>query len=117
MALVGGLGLVVRCAALLAGRGRPRRGPQPTLVIAGPYRRCRNPLVGGLIVALAGAALLVGSARIGVATILLAIGAHLWIVLVEEPRMSSRHEAAYRAYLRHVGRWWPRRGRPTDPLD
>ena len=56
-----GLALAARSAQLLAGRGRPRRGPRPPLVLAGPYLRVRNPLYAGLVLLAAGAALAVGS--------------------------------------------------------
>ena len=106
--VVVGTALAVRSALLLAGRGRPRRGPQPAFVIAGPYRRMRNPLVAGLLVAAAGATLATRSAALAVATMLAAVGSHAWIVRVEEPRLTARFGAAYAAYLRCVPRWIPR---------
>ena len=109
-----GMLLAARSALLLAGRGRPKRGPQPAFVIAGPYRRVRNPLAGGLVVAAAGLALLVRSPALGVATALAALASHAWIVRVEEPRLVARFGAAYAAYLRCVPRWVPRGARPDD---
>lgn len=103
-----GLLLAGRSALLLAGYGRPRRGPQPPLVIAGPYVRVRNPLLAGLILALAGSAIACPSAA-GVALVLAAGGAaHLWVVRVEEPRLRERFGEAYVAYLDSVPRWVPR---------
>jgi|SRR6185503_3039074 len=107
LVVVGG-GLALRSALLLMGRGRPRRGPKPALVIAGPYRRVRNPLVTGLLVAAAGLALASSSPALALATVLAAAGAHVWIVRVEEPRLTARFGAAYEAYLRDVPRWRPR---------
>ena len=109
-----GMLLAARSALLLAGRGRPKRGPQPAFVIAGPYRRVRNPLAGGLVVAAAGLALLVRSPALGVATALAALASHAWIVRVEEPRLAARFGAAYAAYLRCVPRWMPRGAHPDD---
>ena len=106
--------LAARSAALLAGRGRPKRGPQPAFVIAGPYRRVRNPLAGGLLVAAAGLALLTRSPVLAVATALAAVASHAWIVRVEEPRLTARFGAAYAAYLRCVPRWVPRGARSED---
>jgi protein-S-isoprenylcysteine O-methyltransferase Ste14 len=103
--------LAARSAALLAGRGRPKRGPQPAFVIAGPYRRVRNPLAGGLLVAAAGLALLTRSPALAVAAALAAVASHAWIVRVEEPRLTERFGAAYAAYLRCVPRWVPRGAR------
>ena len=106
--------LAARSALLLAGRGRPKRGPQPAFVIAGPYRRVRNPLAGGLLVAAAGFALLTRSPVLAVATALAAVASHAWIVRVEEPRLTARFGAAYAAYLRCVPRWVPRGARSED---
>jgi protein-S-isoprenylcysteine O-methyltransferase Ste14 len=102
-----GVGLAVRSALLLAGRGRPQRGPRPAFVIAGPYVRMRNPLAAGVVGALAGGALMLGSATLGTAAAIAWAGAHLWIVRVEEPRLRARFGPAYEAYLRAVPRWIP----------
>jgi protein-S-isoprenylcysteine O-methyltransferase Ste14 len=112
--IVAGVALALRSAALLAGRGRPRRGPRPALVIAGPYRRVRNPLLGGLVVAVAGAALVARSTPLGAAAAFGAVVAHAWIVRVEEPRLAARFGDAYAAYLRRVPRWMPSPARPRD---
>jgi protein-S-isoprenylcysteine O-methyltransferase Ste14 len=110
--VVTGSVLALRAAVLLAGRGRPRRGPQPEFVIAGPYRRARNPLLGGAIVALTGATLLAASWRAGTAAFVAAAAlAHLWVRGVEEPRLRARFGAAYAEYLRRVPRWLPRRAK------
>jgi protein-S-isoprenylcysteine O-methyltransferase Ste14 len=109
--------LAARSAMLLAGRGRPKRGPEPAFVIAGPYRRVRNPMAGGLLVAAAGLALLARSPALAVATALAALASHAWIVRVEEPRLAARFGAAYAAYLRCVPRWMPRSARPQEAPD
>ena len=106
--------LAARSVTLLAGRGRPKRGPQPAFVIAGPYRRVRNPLAGGVLVAAAGLALLARSPALAVGTELAALASHAWIVRVEEPRLTARFGAAYAAYLRCVPRWVPRGAHRDD---
>lgn len=106
---IAGAGLALRSALLLTGRGRPRRGPQPTFVLAGPYLRLRNPLFAGLIVAGVGIALAVASTALALATLALAAAAHAFVILIEEPRLVARFGEAYRAYLRAVPRWLPRR--------
>jgi protein-S-isoprenylcysteine O-methyltransferase Ste14 len=113
VAIAGGV-VAVRSALLLRGRGRPRRGPQPALVIAGPYRRLRNPIAAGLLATLAGVALAVASPALGALTVAAAVAAHAWIVLVEVPRLATRFGPAYDAYRRHVRRWWPRPIPPDD---
>jgi len=108
--ILAGLALALRSALLLAGRGRPRRGPQPAFIVAGPYLRVRNPLLAGLLLALAGLALVRRSWLVVVAAGAAAAAAHLWVVQVEEPRLRARFGAAYAEYLRRVPRWMPRRG-------
>jgi protein-S-isoprenylcysteine O-methyltransferase Ste14 len=107
VALLGGM-LAVRSAFVLAGRGRPRRGPRPAFVLAGPYRRTRNPLLAGVVLVLCGLALATGSLRLALAAVGAAVVAHLWVVGVEEPRLRERFGAAYAEYLRRVPRWLPR---------
>jgi protein-S-isoprenylcysteine O-methyltransferase Ste14 len=103
-----GLLLALRSALVLVGRGRPRRGPRPALVLAGPYLRMRNPLLAGVLLAVAGTALAVGSWLLVGLALALAVGAHLWVVRREEPRLRARFGAAYAAYMAHVPRWVPR---------
>jgi protein-S-isoprenylcysteine O-methyltransferase Ste14 len=107
--------LALRSALLLAGRGRPRRGPQPPFVIAGPYLRIRNPLFAGVVLGLVGAALWRDSRWLMLAAIGLGWVAHWWVVHVEEPELRRRFGPAYEAYLRHVPRWIP--GRAAPPAD
>lgn len=109
----GGL-LAVRSALLLLGRGRPRRGPQPPFVIAGPYTRTRNPLLGGLLVALAGTALALDTPALLLGVAAAAVAAHAWVVGVEEPRLRARFGEAYREYLVRVPRWVPRFAKRPD---
>ena len=104
-----GLALAARSAQLLAGRGRPQRGPQPPFVIAGPYLRFRNPLFAGLVVTLAGAALALGSWLLAAVALAAFVAAHVWVVRVEEPRLRARFGAAYAEYVRSIPRWLPRR--------
>lgn len=112
--VLAGIGLALQSAVLLSGRGRPRRGPRPAFVIAGPYRRMRNPLLAGLVLALAAAAPATGWTWPLVLAGAAAAGAHLWVVRVEEPRLRARFGAAYDAYLRCVPRWLPRSLRDGD---
>jgi protein-S-isoprenylcysteine O-methyltransferase Ste14 len=106
-----GAALALRSALLLAGRGRPERGRRPALVLAGPYRRMRNPLLVGLLLTLAGAGLAARSRLLVGAALLGGTAAHAWVTRVEEPRLRARFGAAYAEYLRRVPRWLPRGGR------
>jgi protein-S-isoprenylcysteine O-methyltransferase Ste14 len=106
-----GAALALRSALLLAGRGRPRRAAQPAFVLAGPYLRIRNPLLAGLLLMLASAAVGTASWRIALAAASACLAAHLWVVLIEERRLQARFGVAYAEYLRRVPRWLPRLGR------
>jgi protein-S-isoprenylcysteine O-methyltransferase Ste14 len=109
VALVGLL-LGLRSALLLAGRGRPRRGPRPAFVLAGPYLRMRNPLLAGAVLAVAGTALAARSWMLAAVAALLALAAHAWVVRAEEPRLRTRFGKAYAEYTACVPRWLPRVG-------
>ena len=114
--VVAGTVLALRSAALLSGRGRPRRGPQPSFVIAGPYRRMRNPLLAGCLLAALGVALATHSTALAITAALAAVVAHVWVVRFEEPRLAERFGDAYAAYRRCVPRWVPGEP-PRDAAD
>ena len=103
-----GAALAARSAILLAGHGRPRRGQRPEFVIAGPYVRCRNPLLAGVVLAIAGVGLWRDAPSLVALAVLAFAAAHWWVTRVEEPRLAERFGAAYQAYLRGVPRWIPR---------
>ena len=105
-----GAALAARSAVLLAGRGRPRRGPRPAFVIAGLYVRTRNPLFAGALLSLAGLGLWRDEPALVLLAALAFVGAH-WGHAHRGPRLTSRFGTAYRAYLRRVPRWIPRLGR------
>lgn len=88
--------------------------PPRRLVIAGPYRRVRNPLVSGVLFILFGEALLLQSLphlAWAAAVLLLSL---LYIPLLEEPQLEVRFGEEYRQYRRHVSRLLPRL-RPWNP--
>ena len=107
--------LAVRSALLLAGRGRPVRGRRPAFVVAGPYVRMRNPLLVGALIALGGVALRAGPWTAAAVMLVGWVGAHAWVVWVEEPRLLGRFGQAYEEYRRRVPRWLPRRA--STPAD
>lgn len=117
-ALVGvGLALVVRTVALFARVGGGTLAPwDPTrrLVVQGPYRHVRNPMISGVLFLLLGEAALLGSAPL-----LILFGAVLalnavYLPLVEEAGLARRFGDDYEIYRTHVPRWLPRL-RPWDP--
>ena len=91
--------------------------PPRQLVVRGPYRYVRNPMISGVVFVLFGEALLLASrAHVVWALAVLALNL-VYIPLLEEPGLEHRFGAAYREYCRHVPRVVPRLRpwRPADP--
>jgi len=87
--------------------------PPRRLVVRGPYRYVRNPMISGIVFVLFGEALVLGSvAHLWWATIFLAVNA-LYIPLLEEPMLAARFPESYAEYRRNVPRLFPRL-RPWD---
>jgi protein-S-isoprenylcysteine O-methyltransferase Ste14 len=115
--IAAGLGLFVSTVRLFAIRGRGTLAPwdPPTrLVVAGPYRYLRHPMISGVALVLAGETLALE--RTGLAVWLAAFVAVnvVYLPLVEEPALRRRFGPDYDRYMRHVRRWVPR-ARPWDP--
>ena len=110
--LDGALALMHRTITLFAREGEGTLAPwDPTrkLVVRGPYRFVRNPMITGVLVVLLGEAALFGSPWVlAWAAAFLAVNA-VWFPLVEEPGLERRFGAEYEAYRREVPRWLPRR--------
>lgn len=119
-------GLVVLCVGLLLFIASLRRfvtegrgtlapwDPPRRLVVRGPYRYVRNPMISGVIMVLFGESLvLLSRAHVTWALIFLGINA-VYIPLLEEPFLVQRFGSEYREYCRHVPRLLPRL-RPWDP--
>jgi protein-S-isoprenylcysteine O-methyltransferase Ste14 len=110
--LLAGTGIVAWCNALFLRRGEgtahPFTAKTKRLVIVGPYRYVRNPMMWGVGTLTAGAALALGSLGLwfGLATFLLFIT--LFVRLYEERDMERRFGEEFRDYSRRVPRWWPR---------
>ena len=88
--------------------------PPRQLVVSGPYRHVRNPMISGVIFVLFGEALLLLSwPHAGWALVFLALNA-VHIPLIEEPMLAAKFGDSYREYCRHVPRLVPR-ARPWEP--
>jgi protein-S-isoprenylcysteine O-methyltransferase Ste14 len=111
-ALVGvGLALVVRTVALFARVGEGTLAPwDPTrrLVVLGPYRYVRNPMISGVLAILVGETLAFWSgALLAWTAVVFAVNA-IYMPLVEEPDLRLRFGADYDRYRQNVRRWVPR---------
>ena len=112
-----GVLLMAQTIALFATVGDGTLAPwDPTsrLVVRGPYRRVRNPMISGVLCILLGETALFGSTALLVwSGLFLAVNA-VWFPLVEEPGLRRRFGADYEAYRAAVPRWLPRL-RPWTP--
>ena len=88
--------------------------PPRRLVVRGPYRYVRNPMISGVVLLLFGEALVLLS-RPHLVWALIFLGANaIYIPLIEEMFLAARFGDAYREYCRHVRRLLPG-WRPWDP--
>ena len=112
-----GLALVAWTVALFATVGRGTLAPwDPTsrLVVRGPYRHVRNPMISGVLAILLGEAALFGSIPLLFwFAAAFAVNA-VYFPLVEEPGLRRRFGEEYDAYRANVPRWLPRL-RPWEP--
>lgn len=82
--------------------------PTRKLVIRGPYRRVRNPMITGVGLILIGEAAVLGSTPILIEFAIFALANLVYIPLIEEPGLVERFGAEYEQYRRAVPRWIPR---------
>jgi protein-S-isoprenylcysteine O-methyltransferase Ste14 len=106
-----GLVLVVWTIRLFSREGDGTLAPwDPTakLVVRGPYRHVRNPMISGVAFVLAGEATLLGSKALALWFAAVVLVNAIYIPLVEEPGLRRRFGAEYDAYAASVPRWLPR---------
>lgn len=113
IALFGG-GLALWCVVIFVrlGRGTPVPWDPPhRLVVRGPYRYVRNPMILGTAIMLGGAALFFGSWPLLAYAVLLLVAVGTFIAMYEEPRLRRTFGQEYDDYRRRVRAWIP--GRPS----
>lgn len=106
--------LVAWSMATFVRRGRATPSPidrTERVVAAGPFRFVRNPMYIGVVAAILGQGLLLGSVPVVIYAAAFALTVHLIVVLYEEPRLTRIFGDEYVAYRRTVPRWLPRRPR------
>jgi protein-S-isoprenylcysteine O-methyltransferase Ste14 len=82
--------------------------PTQKLVVHGPYRHVRNPMISAVMAILFGQALLLNSlCHLAWATFF-SLGNMLYISRSEEPGLERRFADDYRRYKQQVPRWLPR---------
>jgi protein-S-isoprenylcysteine O-methyltransferase Ste14 len=109
--MITGLLLFIWCVDLFVRVGKGTLAPwDPTrnLVLAGPYRYARNPMIGAVALMLFGQTLIWGSLIIGLWTMVFVGINHFYFVYVEEPALEKRFGDNYRTCKARVPRWIPR---------
>ena len=105
-----GLGMLIWTTGLFArhhGSLAPWN-PPPQLVIVGPYRHCRNPMISGVYAMLVGEAIAFQLPWLAAWCTAFIIGMSSNIVFHEEPVLLKRFGEAYAQYCKSVPRWIPR---------
>lgn len=83
--------------------------PTRRLVVEGPYRHLRNPMISAVLAMLAGEAALLGSWPLLIWCATFFAVNHVFFRVQEEPGLERRFGEEYRTYRRDVPRWLPRR--------
>ena len=79
--------------------------PPRRLVVTGPFRRLRNPIYVGAVVAMAGAALYFRSWGLLAYAAAIAVIFHVFVRVYEEPVLRRTFGAEYERYCANVPRW------------
>ena len=119
IALAAGFVLFAASLARFVNEGRGTLAPWDPprrLVVRGPYRYVRNPMVSGVIFVLLGEALVLRSMPHAWWALTFVIMNLIWIPLFEEPILTAMFGDDYRDYRRHVRRFVPRL-RPYEARD
>jgi len=100
---------------LYFGEGTPAPwNPPKKLVVRGPYRHVRNPMITSVLIMLAAEALIFHSWPLAGWLLFAFLANAVYFPLVEERGLKKRFGDAYLQYKRHVPRWLPRL-RPWTP--
>ena len=106
-----GLVLAISCVRLFAtlgGGGTPAPwDPIGNLIIIGPYRYVRNPMLSGVIIMLFSEALFFRSLPFLFYAILFTVINMVYFPLIEEPGLIKRYGNTYKDYMKNVPRWIP----------
>ena len=106
-----GAALALTCMGLFAirGKGTPAPFDPPRRLVAfGPYRAIRNPMYIGGWLLIAGFAMIGRSSSVLVFSFAFLVLAHFFVILYEEPTLTSKFGPAYDNYRRAVPRWIPK---------
>ncbi|HYE73176.1 MAG TPA: isoprenylcysteine carboxylmethyltransferase family protein [Blastocatellia bacterium] len=106
-----GISIYVWCALdfALKGKGTPAPiDPPKKLVVSGAYRYVRNPMYVAVMCVLIGESLLFASLALLLYAATVFLCFNLFVMLYEEPVLTSKFGESYKDYCRRVSRWLPR---------
>lgn len=106
-----GLSLQLATTVLFKKFGQGTLAPwQPTqkLVIRGPYRYCRNPMITGVLMMLVGEALFLNARGVCIWAGMFFVMNTMFFIFKEEPDMHNRFGEQYDRYKSQVPRWIPK---------
>jgi protein-S-isoprenylcysteine O-methyltransferase Ste14 len=106
-----GFSLFLWCLYLFAARGKGTLAPWDPpkhLVVTGPYRYVRNPMISGVLMIILGEALVHGSATLSGWCLVFFLMNQIYFMIMEEPMLEGRFGEDYRHYKSQVPRWIPR---------
>jgi protein-S-isoprenylcysteine O-methyltransferase Ste14 len=106
-----GVSMSVWTGSLFArvGEGTPAPwDPPKKLVVRGPYRHVRNPMITGVIIILLAESILLQSWAVAAWVVVFFVGNAVYFPLVEEKGLERRFAEDYRVYKANVPRWIPR---------
>ena len=90
------------------GKGTPAPWKPPDkLVVRGPYRHVRNPMITGVLLMLGAESLLLGSWPVAGWALVFVVINSIYLTMVEEPGLERRFGEDYRRYRANVRRWIP----------
>jgi protein-S-isoprenylcysteine O-methyltransferase Ste14 len=110
-ALLIGLTLFVASLRQFIVRGRGTLAPwdpPKRLVVEGPYRYVRNPMISGVLFIVSGEAMILLSSGLAVWALIFLLINVTYIPISEEPGLRQRFGASYDEYCANVGRFIPR---------
>ncbi len=111
------IGIVVLIIGIaIAGSGRfafaragteviPVSKKNSVLVVSGPFKFTRNPMYLGMLVAMTGLAIVIGTVSVLVSVIVYFLFVNFISIPYEEAKMERQFGDDYRAYKRRVRRW------------
>jgi protein-S-isoprenylcysteine O-methyltransferase Ste14 len=82
--------------------------PTQKLIVEGPYRYCRNPMISGVFFMIVGEGLMLYSVNILVWGALFFFINTIYFIYVEERSLLHRFGSDYLQYKKNVPRWFPR---------